>query len=146
INKVIRDCKLEIEGHAFDIDLIPFGYGSFNVIVGMDWLSRYKAKIICYEKVVRIPLPHDEVLRVLGERPEGKARYLMSAKTEEQKLKEFATLENVGVVKSTQRTPRQGFHLTKFIVMGSTSIIHQEEGLGLGYVLMQKGKVIAYAS
>ncbi|GKC85643.1 putative reverse transcriptase domain-containing protein, partial [Tanacetum coccineum] len=24
INKVIRDCKLEIEGHTFDIDLIPF--------------------------------------------------------------------------------------------------------------------------
>ncbi|GKE58014.1 putative reverse transcriptase domain-containing protein [Tanacetum coccineum] len=37
INKVIRGCKLEIEGHTFDIDLLPFGYGSFDVIVGMDW-------------------------------------------------------------------------------------------------------------
>ncbi|GJR46711.1 putative reverse transcriptase domain-containing protein [Tanacetum coccineum] len=32
INKVIRDCKLEIEGHTYDIDLIPFGHGSFDVI------------------------------------------------------------------------------------------------------------------
>ncbi|GJY04917.1 reverse transcriptase domain-containing protein [Tanacetum coccineum] len=40
INKVIPDCKLEIEGHTFDIDLIPLGHGSFDVIVGMDWLSR----------------------------------------------------------------------------------------------------------
>nr|GEZ68783.1 reverse transcriptase domain-containing protein [Tanacetum cinerariifolium] len=26
INKVIRSCKMEIEGHTFDIDLIPFGH------------------------------------------------------------------------------------------------------------------------
>ncbi|GJZ38881.1 putative reverse transcriptase domain-containing protein [Tanacetum coccineum] len=40
INKVILGYKLEIEGHTFDIDLIPFGHESFDVIVGMDWLSR----------------------------------------------------------------------------------------------------------
>ncbi|GJS21086.1 putative reverse transcriptase domain-containing protein [Tanacetum coccineum] len=34
INKVIKGCKLEIEGHVFDIDLIPFRHGSFDVIIG----------------------------------------------------------------------------------------------------------------
>ncbi|GJT82936.1 putative reverse transcriptase domain-containing protein [Tanacetum coccineum] len=72
IDKVIKGCKLEIEGHVFDIDLIPFGHGSFDVIIGMDWLSNYKAEIVCHEKVVRIPLPDDKVLRVLGERPDKK--------------------------------------------------------------------------
>ncbi|GJU56814.1 hypothetical protein Tco_1234580 [Tanacetum coccineum] len=33
-----------------------------NIVTGMDWLSNYKAEIICYEKVVRIPLPVDRVL------------------------------------------------------------------------------------
>ncbi|GKC91990.1 putative reverse transcriptase domain-containing protein [Tanacetum coccineum] len=56
IDKVIKGCKLEIEGHVFNIDLIPFGHGGFDVIIGMDWLSNHKAEIICYEKVVRIPL------------------------------------------------------------------------------------------
>nr|GFA72754.1 reverse transcriptase domain-containing protein [Tanacetum cinerariifolium] len=56
IDKVIKGCKLEIEGHVFDIDLIPFGHGSFDLIIGMDWLSNHKAEIICHEKVVRIPL------------------------------------------------------------------------------------------
>ncbi|GJV10360.1 putative reverse transcriptase domain-containing protein [Tanacetum coccineum] len=56
IDKVIRGCKLEIEGHMFDINLIPFGSGSFDVIIGMDWLYDHTAKIICHEKVVRIPL------------------------------------------------------------------------------------------
>ncbi|GJR70939.1 putative reverse transcriptase domain-containing protein [Tanacetum coccineum] len=50
INKVIRGCQLEIEGHTFDIDLIPFRHKSFDVIVGMDWLSRHKAEIVCHEK------------------------------------------------------------------------------------------------
>ncbi|GKC52716.1 putative reverse transcriptase domain-containing protein [Tanacetum coccineum] len=61
INKVIKGCKLEIEGHIFDIDLIPFGHGSFDVIICMDWLSNFKAKIACHEKVVRIPLPDGKV-------------------------------------------------------------------------------------
>nr|GEZ50439.1 reverse transcriptase domain-containing protein [Tanacetum cinerariifolium] len=56
IDKVIKGWKLEIEGHVFDIDLIPFGHGSFDMIIGMDWLSNHKAEIICREKVMRIPL------------------------------------------------------------------------------------------
>ncbi|GKE35353.1 putative reverse transcriptase domain-containing protein, partial [Tanacetum coccineum] len=56
IDKVIKGCKLEIDGHVFDINLIPFGSGSFDVIIGMDWLSDHKAEIIYHEKVVRIPL------------------------------------------------------------------------------------------
>ncbi|GJV99025.1 putative reverse transcriptase domain-containing protein [Tanacetum coccineum] len=34
IDKVIKGCKLEIKGYVFDIDLIPFGHGSFDVIIG----------------------------------------------------------------------------------------------------------------
>ncbi|GJZ51746.1 putative nucleotidyltransferase, ribonuclease H [Tanacetum coccineum] len=84
IDKVIKGCKLEIEGHVFDIDLIPFGHGSFDVIIGMDWLSNYKVEIICHEKVVRIPLPDGKVLRVVGERPEEKARFFIGVKKQEE--------------------------------------------------------------
>nr|GFC53139.1 hypothetical protein [Tanacetum cinerariifolium] len=50
IDKVTKGCKLEIEGHVFDIDLIPFGYGSFDVIIVVDWLSNHKAEIIVMRK------------------------------------------------------------------------------------------------
>ncbi|GJT81935.1 putative reverse transcriptase domain-containing protein [Tanacetum coccineum] len=80
IDKVIKGCKLEIDGHVFDINLIPFGSGSFDVIIGMDWLSDHKAEIICHEKVVRMPLLDGKVLRVLGEKLEEKVRQLMSAR------------------------------------------------------------------
>ncbi|GJS27096.1 putative nucleotidyltransferase, ribonuclease H [Tanacetum coccineum] len=55
-DRIIRDCKLELGTSLFTIDLIPLGHGSFDVIVGMDWLSKHKAEIVCHEKVVRIPL------------------------------------------------------------------------------------------
>ncbi|GKD59403.1 putative reverse transcriptase domain-containing protein [Tanacetum coccineum] len=94
IDKVIKGCKLEIEGHVFDIDLIPFGHGSFDVIIDMDWLSNYKVEIICHEKVVRIPLPDGKVHRVLGERPEEKARLLMSAKACDKKQEEIVVVRD----------------------------------------------------
>ncbi|GJQ90360.1 putative reverse transcriptase domain-containing protein [Tanacetum coccineum] len=94
IDKVIKGCKLEIESHVFDINLIPFWHGSFDVIIGMDWLSNYKAEIICHEKVVRIPLPDGKVLRVLEERPEEKARLLMSAKASDKKQEEIVVVKD----------------------------------------------------
>ncbi|GJX75851.1 putative reverse transcriptase domain-containing protein [Tanacetum coccineum] len=94
INKVIKGCKLEIDGHVFDINLIPFESGSFDVIIGMDWLSNHKDEIICHEKVVRIPLLDGKVLRVLGERPKEKVRHLMGVKVKEQKQEEMVMVRD----------------------------------------------------
>nr|GEX07656.1 putative reverse transcriptase domain-containing protein [Tanacetum cinerariifolium] len=94
IDKVIKGCKLEIKGHVFNIDLILFGHGSFDVIIGMDWLSNHKAEIIFHEKVVRIPLLDGKVLRILGERPKEKARLLMSAKDSDKKQEEIVVVRD----------------------------------------------------
>ncbi|GKD57206.1 putative reverse transcriptase domain-containing protein [Tanacetum coccineum] len=94
IDKVIKGCKLEIEGHVFDINLIPFGSGSFDVIIGIDWLFDHKAEIICHEKVVRIPLLDGQVLRVPGEKPEEKMRQLISAKAKEKKHEEIVVVRD----------------------------------------------------
>nr|GEX46154.1 hypothetical protein [Tanacetum cinerariifolium] len=94
IDKVIKGCKLEIEGHVFDIDLIPFGHGSFDVIIGMDWLSNHKAEIICHEKVVRIPLLDGKVLKVLGEKPDETMRQLKSVKAKDKKQREIVVVRD----------------------------------------------------
>ncbi|GJS20317.1 reverse transcriptase domain-containing protein [Tanacetum coccineum] len=94
IDKVIRGCKLEIEGHVFDINLIPFGSGSFDVIIGMDWFSNHKAEIIYHEKVVRIPILDGKVLRVLREKHKEKMRQLMSAKAKEKKQEEIVVVKD----------------------------------------------------
>ncbi|GJV50112.1 putative reverse transcriptase domain-containing protein [Tanacetum coccineum] len=68
VDRIIRGCKLELGSSLFTIDLIPLGHGSFDVIVGMDWLSHNKVVIVCHEKVVEIPLVDGEILRVHEER------------------------------------------------------------------------------
>ncbi|GJZ60076.1 putative reverse transcriptase domain-containing protein [Tanacetum coccineum] len=88
-NKIIRGCRLELDGHTFIIDLIPFGYGSFDVVVGMDWLSKLRAKIVCYEKIVQIPLSNGDILEVHGERPEGNLKQLKTMKVNEPKLEDI---------------------------------------------------------
>nr|GFA23643.1 putative reverse transcriptase domain-containing protein [Tanacetum cinerariifolium] len=40
---------------SFEIDLMPTELGTFNVIIGMDWLVKRDGVIVCGEKVVRIP-------------------------------------------------------------------------------------------
>ncbi|GJV31892.1 putative reverse transcriptase domain-containing protein [Tanacetum coccineum] len=55
IDTIIRGCTLNFLGHPFNIDLMPVELGSFDVIIGMDWLRRCHAVIVCDEKLVQIP-------------------------------------------------------------------------------------------
>nr|GFA34258.1 putative reverse transcriptase domain-containing protein [Tanacetum cinerariifolium] len=47
--------------HPFDIDLMPVELGSFNVIIGMDWMAKNDVVIVYDEKLIHIPYG-DEVL------------------------------------------------------------------------------------
>ncbi|GKB34326.1 putative reverse transcriptase domain-containing protein, partial [Tanacetum coccineum] len=65
LNAIIRGCTLNFLNHLFNIDLMPVELGSFDVIIGMDWLAKYQALIVCAEKIVRIPW-RNETLIVRG--------------------------------------------------------------------------------
>ncbi|GJW43481.1 hypothetical protein Tco_0072280 [Tanacetum coccineum] len=60
-----------VEPKEIGYSLIPLSRRSFDVIVGIDWLSKRKFVIVCHEKVVRILLDGDEILQVHGERTQG---------------------------------------------------------------------------
>nr|GEW55746.1 reverse transcriptase domain-containing protein [Tanacetum cinerariifolium] len=55
VNIIIRGCTLNFMNHPFNIDLMPVPLGSFDVIIGMDWLTKYHGVIIYDEKIVRVP-------------------------------------------------------------------------------------------
>ncbi|GKB95581.1 putative reverse transcriptase domain-containing protein [Tanacetum coccineum] len=195
-NKVIKGCKLGIVGHEFDITLIPFRSKSFDVIIGMNWLSNHKAEIICHEKVVRIPLldgkidlrsgyhqlrvheddipktafrtryghfeltvmpvglpnapatqeEHEVHLGLILELLKEEKLYAKFSKCEfwlrevgkgEEQEREFQTLKDKLCNAPVLALP---YGLENFVVYCHTS------SLGLGCVLMQIGKVIAYVS
>ncbi|GJU01329.1 putative reverse transcriptase domain-containing protein [Tanacetum coccineum] len=59
VNTIIRGCTLNFLNHPFNIDLIPVKLVSFDVIIGMHWLVKYHAVIVCDEKIVRIPFGNE---------------------------------------------------------------------------------------
>ncbi|GJR29434.1 putative reverse transcriptase domain-containing protein [Tanacetum coccineum] len=66
-NTVLRCCMLGLVGHPFNVDLMLVELGSFDIIIGMDWLANHHAVIVCDEKIVQIPYG-DEVLIIQGDK------------------------------------------------------------------------------
>nr|GEW31076.1 putative reverse transcriptase domain-containing protein [Tanacetum cinerariifolium] len=86
LNTIMRDYTLNFLNHPFNIDLLPVKLGSFDVIIGMDWLSRYNAVIACAKKLVRIPF-RNEILTIRGEginkRNESRLNIISCSKAQE---------------------------------------------------------------
>ncbi|GJZ13549.1 putative reverse transcriptase domain-containing protein [Tanacetum coccineum] len=72
-NTVIQGCTLSLLNQPFEFDLMSIKRGSFDVIVGIDWLSKYHARIICDEKVVHIPINGETlIIRVMEKKSDKK--------------------------------------------------------------------------
>ncbi|GKF08209.1 putative reverse transcriptase domain-containing protein [Tanacetum coccineum] len=125
VDRIICDCKLELGGSLFNINLIPLGHGSFDLIVGMDWLSQYKAVIICHEKVVEIPVEDGRILRVHGEWAVGITKALKSAKEDELKLNDILVVrefEDVFLEDLSGLPPQRQVKFCINLVLGATPI------------------------
>ncbi|GJW59103.1 putative reverse transcriptase domain-containing protein [Tanacetum coccineum] len=65
-NTVIQGVTLTLLNQPFKIDLMPIKLGSFDVVIGMDWLSKYHARIIRDKKVVHIPIDGETLIIRVG--------------------------------------------------------------------------------
>ncbi|GJZ63616.1 putative reverse transcriptase domain-containing protein [Tanacetum coccineum] len=61
-NTVIQSCIMIMLKQPFKIDLIPIKLGSVDVVISMDWLSKYHARYICDKKVVHIPIDGETII------------------------------------------------------------------------------------
>ncbi|GJR49874.1 reverse transcriptase domain-containing protein [Tanacetum coccineum] len=80
-NTIIHGCTLILLNQPFKIDIMPIKLGSFDVVIGMDWLSKYHARIICDEKVIHIPID-GETLIIRGD-------LIMEKKSDEKRLEDI---------------------------------------------------------
>nr|GEW45580.1 hypothetical protein [Tanacetum cinerariifolium] len=62
VNIIICGCTLNFMNHPFNIDLLPVPLGSFDIIIGMDWLTKYHGVIICDEKIVCVPFGREMLI------------------------------------------------------------------------------------
>ncbi|KAL5760844.1 hypothetical protein ACOSQ2_019682 [Xanthoceras sorbifolium] len=68
VNKVYRDCPIMIQGCEFPGNLIELSFREFDVILGMDWLSRHQVLVDCRLKRVTLRTPNNDEMKVVGER------------------------------------------------------------------------------
>ncbi|GJV60126.1 putative reverse transcriptase domain-containing protein [Tanacetum coccineum] len=148
---------------------MPVELGSFDVIIGMDWLAKYHALIVYDEKVIRIPY-RDELLIIRGDDCNGRTRapYRLAPAEMQELSTQLQELSDKGFIRPSS-SPwgalsrkeheghlklilREGIHVDPTKIESikdwaspkTPTKIHQF--LGLGTILMQKEKVIAYAS
>ncbi|GJW44410.1 putative reverse transcriptase domain-containing protein [Tanacetum coccineum] len=97
---------LELVESIFPIDLIPLGQGSFDVIVGMDWLSNQKAVIVCHEKIVRTPVEEGKPQRqvefrvdlIPGVTPVAKSPYRLAFSEMQELSEQLQELQDKGFI------------------------------------------------
>ncbi|GJZ75365.1 putative reverse transcriptase domain-containing protein [Tanacetum coccineum] len=86
VNTIIHACTLNFMNHPFNIYLMLVPLSSFDVIIGMDWLTKYHGVIICDEKIVRVPFRR-EILIFQGngnhQRGESRLNIILCTKAQE---------------------------------------------------------------
>ncbi|GJU63225.1 putative reverse transcriptase domain-containing protein [Tanacetum coccineum] len=68
VANVFQNCEVEIDNKKFLIDLIPVPMGEIDVVIGIDWLSKYDAIISCQDKLIMIRTPSGGETFIYGER------------------------------------------------------------------------------
>ncbi|GJU41170.1 putative reverse transcriptase domain-containing protein [Tanacetum coccineum] len=139
IDTIIRGCTLNFLDHPFNLDLMPIELGSFDVIIGMDWLRRCHAVIVCDEKLVQVPYGNETLTFCGNESSNGRESRLtviscskaqkymvkgcqvflaqISAKKEEDKSRTrssstvlIGSIRNEGIIRTITRAFRQRIH------------------------------------
>ncbi|GJR07766.1 putative reverse transcriptase domain-containing protein [Tanacetum coccineum] len=133
LNTILRGCTLNILNHPFNIDLMPVELGSFDAIIGMDWLVKYQAIIVCAEKIIRIPWGN-ETLIVHGDGSnqghEARLHIISYTKTQEYMLKGCPVfLENVNTKETEDKSEKK--HLEDVPIVRNFPNVFPEDLLGL---------------
>ncbi|GJT04356.1 putative reverse transcriptase domain-containing protein [Tanacetum coccineum] len=186
VKTIIQGCTLNFMNHPFNIDLMPVPLGSFDVIIVMDWLTKYHGVIICDNKIVRVPFgketlifqdkseekqledvpivrdfPKDlpgipparqvefQIDLAPGAAPVARALYRLAPSKMKELAEQLQELSDKGFIRPSS-SPWGASILFVKKKDGSfrMCIDYQELNklMGLGVVLMQNEKVIAYAS
>ncbi|GJR67170.1 hypothetical protein Tco_0013235 [Tanacetum coccineum] len=112
---------------------MPVELGSLDIIIGMDWLAKYQAVIVCAEKIVRIPWGN-ETLIVRGDGSdrgnETRLNIISCTKTQKYMLKGCPIfLAHVTTMETKDKSEKKRLEdVPIFLTLGSSGLVCQEEG------------------
>nr|GEV93492.1 reverse transcriptase domain-containing protein [Tanacetum cinerariifolium] len=146
VNTIIRGCTLNFLNHPFNINLMPVELGSFDVILGMDWFSKYHAMMVCDKKIVCIPYGN-ETLIIQGDRSNGRSesRLNIISCTKTQKYMQKGChifLAHITEKKTKKKLEEKQLEDVSIVREGTENFVVYCDAShkGLGVVLMQNEK------
>nr|GEZ05068.1 reverse transcriptase domain-containing protein [Tanacetum cinerariifolium] len=104
-NTNLKGCTLNLVNHVFEIYLMLIELGTFDVIIGMDWLVNHDAVIVCGERVVHI-LCGNKMLIVKSD-------------------KGVSRLKVISCIKA-RKAAGERIYSSEFMTVGSTSVIREK--------------------
>ena len=104
VNRVYRDCPICVQGHTFLGDLIELPFREFDVILGMDWLSRHHVIVDCKLKRVTLKTLEGSEVIVVGERSDYLSN-VISATTARRLIRKGCTAYLASVIETKKEGP-----------------------------------------
>ena len=80
VSEVFDGCTIDIDGYKFKIQLLPIVISGFDIVVGMDWLFKHQAQIVCNKKMIRINTSEGNEIVVYGSRKKSQPTLISSMK------------------------------------------------------------------
>ena len=154
--RIVPGSRLGIQNKDFPAYLIVLGIHDFDIVLGMDWLSKHRATLDCYNKEVRLVRPEEPGMIFQGIR-RVIAPSLINAMTASKIAAPLTKLTRKDVKYDWEDACQQSFEEFKgrLTLASVLSLPNGRDGFlvysdasrqGLGCVLMQNDRVIAYAS
>ncbi|GJT62397.1 putative reverse transcriptase domain-containing protein [Tanacetum coccineum] len=126
-NTMLRGCTLNLVNHLFKIDLMPIEHGTFDVIIGIDWLAEHDVFIICGKRMfvayVTDKKPKEkrmEDVPVIHDFPEGCTCCTCTISS--------GTVRDERTIGTTARAVGGRIYSPEFIAVGNSGIVCKEEG------------------
>ena len=69
VDRVFRDCPIVFEDRVFPGDLLDLAHREYDVILGMDWLSKHRVVVDCQQKKISLRTSSSEEVFVKGVKP-----------------------------------------------------------------------------
>ena len=66
VNRVYKNCPIVIHNRKFSADLIALPFREYDLILGMDWLSKHQARVDCDKKSVVLKSLNQSTVIVQG--------------------------------------------------------------------------------
>ncbi|XP_076917513.1 uncharacterized protein LOC143577615 [Bidens hawaiensis] len=80
IREALGNATSSLASYDIPVRLLPMTLAGFDVVLGMGWLAMNQARILCSDQANEIRTPNSQIIRIVGDKEEGKVGIISKIK------------------------------------------------------------------